>query len=154
MHRYQRMDKNRGWYEKSHNSSIKGYKDPQCNQTEVIHAVWIHGDCMGVSLLDVYMFDIRNALILENQLKQFQGGSYGGVSGLNQKQANVSETGKKQAAHQFGRDLLNFGLKGSILYCSMVLHQIITSQTHQQKIKISFDKMFEKRKANVKTQNW
>ena len=109
---------------------------------------------MGVSLLDVYMFDIRNALILENQLKQFQGGSYGGVSGLNQKQANVSETGKKQAAHQFRRDLLNFGLKGSIPYCSMVLHQIITSQTHQQKIKISFDKMFEKRKANVKTQNW
>ena len=85
MHRYQRMDKNRGWYEKSHNSSIKGYKDPQCNQTEVIHAVWIHGDCMGVSLLDVYMFDIRNALILENQLKQFQGGSYSGGSGLNQK---------------------------------------------------------------------
>ena len=57
----------------------------RCNQAEVIHVGWIHRYRMDVSLLDTCMFDIRDALILEDQLKQFEGGSYSGGSGLNQK---------------------------------------------------------------------
>ena len=45
------------------------------------YASWIRKDLMGVSLLDACMFDIRDALILEDQLKQFEGRSYRGGSG-------------------------------------------------------------------------
>ena len=46
----------------------------------MIHAGWIHKDGMAVSLLDACMFAIRDALILEGQLKQFEG-SYSDGSG-------------------------------------------------------------------------
>ena len=72
------------WWDERRSSifrAFKGYADPQCNQAEVIHAGWICKDLMGVSLLDACMFDIRDALILEDQLKQFEGRSYRGGSG-------------------------------------------------------------------------
>ena len=107
---------------------------------------------MGVPLLDACMFDIRDALILEDQLKQFEGGSYSGGSGLNQKQRTERvKNREKEAAHQFGRDLLNFGTKEStpVQYC--VTSDNDTTNPPAKKAKISFDKMLEKRKANAKT---
>ena len=69
---------------------------------------------MGASLSDALMFDIRNALILEDQLKQFEGGNCNGGLGLNRKQrTELVKNREKEAAHQFGRDLLNFGIKES-----------------------------------------
>ena len=70
---------------------------------------------MSVSFLDACMLNIRDTLILEDQLKQFEGRSYSGGSSLNQKQRTTRVKNKeKEAAHQFGRDLLNFGIKGSV----------------------------------------
>ena len=65
---------------------------------------------MNVSLLDAFMFDVRDTLILKDQLKQFEGGSYDGGSGFNQKQRTESvKTGKKKL-------LINFEETCYILY--------------------------------------
>ena len=60
------------WWDERRSSifrAFKGYIDPRCNQAEVIHEEWIHRDRMVVSLLDACMFDRKDSLILENQLK-------------------------------------------------------------------------------------
>ena len=54
--------------------TFKGYTDPGAD------AGYIHKDFMGVSLLDACKFDRRDALVLEDQLRQFKGGSYSGGS--------------------------------------------------------------------------
>ena len=75
---------------------------------------------MNVSLLDAFMFDVRDTLILKDQLKQFEGGSYGGGSGSNQKERTERvKNREKEVAHQFWRNLLHFVLKGStpVQYC-------------------------------------
>ena len=142
------------WYERRSSifQAFKSYKDPRCYQAEVIHACWVHRDRMGVSLLDACMFDVRDFLILEDQLKQFDGGSYSGGSDLNQKQRTERvKNSEKEAAIQFGRDLLNFGLKGStpVEYCVTLDND--TANSPAKRANISFDKMLEKRKANAKT---
>ena len=99
-------------------------------------------DDMGVSLLDACMLDIRDALILEDQLKLFEGGSYSGGSGLNQKQRNECvKNREKETANQFGKDLLNFGLNGStpVQYC--VTSDNGTTNSPAKTAKICFDKM-------------
>ena len=55
---------------------FKGYKDRRYNKEEVIHSGCLHRDQMSVSFRDACMFDIRDNLILEDQLKQFEEGSY------------------------------------------------------------------------------
>ena len=107
---------------------------------------------MSVSFLDACMFDIRDTLILEDQLQQFQGGSYSGGSGLNRKQRTKRvKNREKEAVHQFGRDLLSFGLKGftTVQYCVTSDNGIANPPA--KRVKISTDKMLEKRKANAKT---
>ena len=120
------------------------------DQEEVIHAGWIHKDGMAVSLLDACMFAIRDALILEGQLKQFEG-SYSDGSGWNQKQRTKrAKNREKVAAHQFGRDLLKFWIKEStpVPYC--VTSDNGSANPPAKKRKIIFDDILEKRIANAK----
>ena len=98
------------------------------------------------------MFDIRDTLILEDQLKQFEERSYSRESGSNHKQRTKRVKNREyEAGHQFGRDLLNFGLKGftSVYYSVTSDNEIVNPPAKM--LKISIDKMFEKRKANAKT---
>ena len=66
--------------------AFKGYKHPQYNQSQVIHAGQIQRDCIGALLFDAWIFHIKDALILKDQLKQIEGGNYSGALGLNKKQ--------------------------------------------------------------------
>ena len=50
---------------------------------------------MSATFLDACLFDIRDTVILEDQLKQFEGGSYSGESDSNQKQ-RTKHRGKKK----------------------------------------------------------
>ena len=50
---------------------------------------------MSVTFLDACLFDIRDTVILEDQLNQFEGGSYSGESDSNQKQ-RTKHRGKKK----------------------------------------------------------
>lgn len=86
------------------------------------------------------------------QLKQMEGGSYSGGLGLNQKQTTEHvKNREKEAANHFGKDVLNFGLKGSspVQYC--VTSDNSTVNPPAKRAKIRFYKMLEKRKANAKT---
>ena len=51
---------------------------------------------MSVSFLDACMLNIRDTLILEDQLKQFEGRSYSGGSSLNQKHRTRSVKTRKK----------------------------------------------------------
>ena len=95
--------------------AFKGFKDPRCNKAGVIDASWLHRGHMTVSFLDACILDIRDTLILEGQLKQFEGRSYSGGPSLNHTQRTKRVKNKeKEDVHRFGRDLLNFGIKGSV----------------------------------------
>ena len=95
--------------------AFKCYKDPRCNKAEVIDASWLYRGHMSVSLLGACILDIRDTLILEGQLKQFEGRSYSGGPSLNQTQRTKRVKNKeKEDVHRFGRDVLNFRIKGSV----------------------------------------
>ena len=69
---------------------------------------------MSGTFLDACLFDIRDTLILEDQLKQFEGESYSAESDSNQKQRTKHVINReKEAVNQFG-DLLNFELTHSV----------------------------------------
>ena len=122
------------------------------DQAEMIHAGWIYKNGMAVSLLDACMFDIRDALILKDQLKQFEGGSCSDGSGWNEKQRTKrAKNREKIAARQFGRDLLKFGIKESapVQYC--VTSDNGKANPPAKTRKIIFDDILEKRIANAKT---
>ena len=98
------------------------------------------------------MFDTRDALILEDLLKQSERRSCNGGSRLNRKQKTERvKNREKEAAHQVSRDLLNFGIKEStpVQYCVTLDND--TADPPAKKTKMSFDKILEKRKAKAKT---
>ena len=81
--------------------ALKDYKDPQCNKAEVIDASQLYRDHMCASFLDACMLDIRDILIPEDQLKQFEGKSYSSGSSLNQKQrTKLVKNKQKEAVYQ------------------------------------------------------
>ena len=45
---------------------------PQMNQAEVIHAGWAHRDRSKLSMLDACQADVRDSLVLDVTLKNFQ----------------------------------------------------------------------------------
>ena len=70
---------------------------------------------MSTTFLGACLFDIRDTLILEDQLKQFEGESYSGESDSNQKQRTKHVINReKEAVNKFGGDLLNFELSPSV----------------------------------------
>jgi hypothetical protein len=48
---------------------------PQMNQAEVIHASWVHRDPANLTLLDACQADVRDSLILDVELKEYEQGS-------------------------------------------------------------------------------
>lgn len=48
---------------------------PSMNQAEVIHAGWAHKDLSNMLLLEVCQADIRDALILDVELKAYGAGT-------------------------------------------------------------------------------
>ena len=107
---------------------------------------------MTVMFLDTCLFDIRDTPILEDQLRQFEGGRYSGGSDSNQKQRTKGVINrKKEAVNQFGGGLLHFGLEGpsSVQYCITSDNDI--ENPPAKRLKKSIDNMLEKIKANGKT---
>ena len=78
-----------------------GYSAPRMKQ--VIHAGWVQRDKIGVSLLDACYFDVRDSLVLESEIYQFNFGSFPGSSG-------PSAAEEVNAAEQYGREILDFGV--------------------------------------------
>lgn len=54
---------------------------PCMNQAEVIHAGWAHRDRSNLSLLDVCHADVRDAIVLDVELKAYGGGTAAGGEG-------------------------------------------------------------------------
>ena len=70
---------------------------------QVIHAGWVQRDKIGVSLLDACYFHVRDSLVLESEIYQFNFGSFPGSSG-------PSAAEEVNAAEQYGREILDFGV--------------------------------------------
>ena len=67
---------------------------------------WTHRDRMGISLLDASMFDVRDTLIYESQLKKFKSGALTDGTGPSQK-ATIDKKRDRilEAADRFGQIL-------------------------------------------------
>ena len=80
---------------------------PQINQAEVVHASWVHRDSPNLSLLDACQADVRDSIILDVELKEYERGSLSVGTGPSyndrKKRSHAREVEKAQ---RMGRELL------------------------------------------------
>ena len=80
---------------------------PQMNQAEVIHASWVHRDSPNLSLLDACEADVRDSVVLDVELNEYEKDSLSVRTGPSypsrKKREHVCEA---QKAKQMGIDLL------------------------------------------------
>ena len=86
--------------------------EPRMNQAEVIHAGWVNGDRMGVTLLCSCQFDIRDGVLLESEFDSLEYGSYkGGCGPIQKKRSTSKERREMEASNQIDLDLIDFTFK-------------------------------------------
>ena len=69
------------------------------NQAEVIHASWVHRDSPNLSLLDACQADVRDSVVLDVELNEYEKGSLSvgtGPSYQSKKKENMFARFKKQ----------------------------------------------------------
>ncbi len=88
---------------------------PSMNQAEVIHAGWAHKDPSNMSLLEVCQADVRDALILDVELKAYRAGTATGGNGpsYNKRKRKQYEREIDQAK-QMGSEMLQNQSEGNI----------------------------------------
>ena len=77
------------------------------NQAEVIHAGWAHRDRSKLAMLDACQADVRDSLVLDVTLKNFQNGSTrGGGSGPSFAERRVSKHRHEiEKANRMGKEM-------------------------------------------------
>ena len=77
------------------------------NQAEVIHAGWAHRDRSKLAMLDACQADVRDSLVLDVTLKNFQNGSTrGGGSGPSFAERRVSKHRQEmEKANRMGKEI-------------------------------------------------
>lgn len=76
------------------------------NQAEVIHAGWTHRDRTNLSLLDACQADVRDTLLLDVELTNFQSGSAAGGSGPSYSERKLSNHQRElQKSKRIGKEM-------------------------------------------------
>ena len=88
-----------------------GRKIPFCtcvmNQVEVVHASWVHRDSPNLSLLDACQVDVRDSVVLDVELTEYERGTLTIGTGPSYAQRKKRQHARQiQKARQMGRELL------------------------------------------------
>lgn len=88
---------------------------PQMNQAEVIHAGWTHRDRQNLSLLDACQADVRDSLLLDVELKQYQSGSAQGGTGPFAVRERYKHVRALQKAKRLGKEMFSNEENGMLI---------------------------------------